>query len=114
MTTHLHLEVRTESSAETSNSDGPRVVLVVTGEIDLTNVDAFRRAVAATADGGGGLVLDLQGVRYLDSAGVAALFRQAARVRLEVIVNDLVAPVLRLSALDDVATVRTGSDIGSQ
>ncbi|MFH0241234.1 STAS domain-containing protein [Streptomyces sp. HK10] len=85
-------------------SDGTPV-LVAEGEIDMSNVGEFRTAVdrAATA-GGGRLVVDLTAVDYLDSAGLAALFAHADR--LELIAPPLLDPVLTVSGLADLATVR--------
>ncbi|GAA3630858.1 STAS domain-containing protein [Streptomyces fenghuangensis] len=81
-------------------------VLVAEGEIDMSNVGEFRAAVdrAAGADGGGRLVVDLTAVDYLDSAGLAALFAHADR--LELIAPPLLDPVLTVSGLADLATVR--------
>lgn len=55
---------------------GPRIA-VVTGEIDVTNAEDFTdgaRGLSATRP----VVLDLSSVRYLDSAGFAALDRLIA------------------------------------
>ncbi|MCG3042171.1 STAS domain-containing protein [Streptomyces sp. S1A] len=84
-------------------------VLVAEGEIDMSNVGEFRAAVdraagVAGADGGGRLVVDLTAVDYLDSAGLAALFAHADR--LELIAPPLLDPVLTVSGLADLATVR--------
>lgn len=80
--------------------------LVVTGEIDLSNVESFRRAL----DGAGApLVVDLSGVEYIDSAGIAALFARARSGGLEVVHagNPVVVSLIRVTGLDEVATVRS-------
>ncbi|MFD3719109.1 STAS domain-containing protein [Streptomyces sp. NPDC058674] len=77
-------------------------VLVAAGEIDMSNVEAFATALAA--DPGGPLVVDLTEVQYLDSAGVTALFAHARRI--ELLVTPLLAPVLTISGLTELATVR--------
>ncbi|MFP8887319.1 STAS domain-containing protein [Streptomyces mangrovi] len=79
-------------------------VLVAEGEIDMSNVGEFRVAVDRAAAGGGRLVVDLTAVDYLDSAGLAALFAHADR--LELIAPPLLDPVLTVSGLADLATVR--------
>jgi anti-sigma B factor antagonist len=48
--------------------------VTVTGEIDVTNVDEFTRSVQAVP-GPQPVILQLSGVKYLDSAGFAALDR---------------------------------------
>lgn len=58
------------------------VVARLTGELDVTNVDhvgdELRRSVPNDARG---LVLDLGGTRYLDSAAIEMLFDLARRLR---------------------------------
>lgn len=46
----------------------------VTGEVDVTNVDSFTRSVLEVP-GARPIILELSGVKYLDSAGFAALDR---------------------------------------
>jgi anti-sigma B factor antagonist len=48
--------------------------VTVTGEIDVTNVDEFTRSVLAVA-GPRPVILQLSPIKYLDSAGFAALDR---------------------------------------
>ncbi len=88
------------------DADGiPRVT--ATGEIDLSNIDAFTRALAtASAGSGGPITVDLSAVKYVDSAGINALFDQAVQAdRLHVIVHPLLIRVLRISGLSEIATV---------
>lgn len=91
---------------ELSTRRGPDGIPVVTaiGEIDLSNADRFRSALSQAAADHGRLVVDLTGVQYLDSAGVHALF--AHTPGLELIVSPLLAPVLAISGLSDVTSVR--------
>ncbi|MGW2302491.1 STAS domain-containing protein [Streptomyces sp. NPDC001809] len=76
------------------------VLLTVTGEIDMSNTRALADALDDTT---GRLVLDLTAVDYLDSAGLSVLFTHADRLTL--ITNPLLAPVLTISGLADLATV---------
>jgi anti-sigma B factor antagonist len=92
------LEVSTRREA-----DGTSVVTAV-GEIDMSNADRFRDALGQAAADGGPLVVDLTGVEYLDSAGVHALF--AFTPGLALIASPLLAPVLTISGLADVTSVR--------
>ncbi|MES9521548.1 STAS domain-containing protein [Streptomyces capoamus] len=75
--------------------------LTVRGEIDMSNAGSLAEALAA---GAGPLVVDLTGVEYLDSAGLSVLFAHADR--LELIVTPLLEPVLTVSGLVGLATVR--------
>lgn len=49
--------------------------LHVSGEVDLATVDTLVEAVQGAVPAGGVLVLDLTGVEFMDSAGVAAVNR---------------------------------------
>ncbi len=99
MATPLELSTR-------PGADGTPVVTAV-GEIDMSNADRFRDALRAAAEGGQ-FVVDLTGVEYLDSAGINALFAHASRVRL--IATPLLAPVLTISGLADITSVRSPRD----
>ena len=54
--------------------DGDPILATVGGEIDVTNTDDFTRAVSGLS-GNRPVVVDLSPLRYLDSAGFAALDR---------------------------------------
>ena len=85
----------------------------ITGEIDLSNARPLLDTIAATMpDDAVVAVLDLTGTTYLDSAGIAAIFRLAERLRLRRQDLRLVVPpdspiraVLRLTRLDHVIEV---------
>jgi anti-sigma B factor antagonist len=57
-------------------TDHPALVSV-TGEVDVTNVREFTRSVLAASDNRP-IILELSGLRYLDSAGFAAVDRLLA------------------------------------
>jgi anti-anti-sigma factor len=80
-------------------------VLTAAGEIDMSNADTFATALndAATRAGDGPLVVDLTAVHYLDSAGLAALFERAERIRL--VIGPLLAPLLEVSGLAELTTI---------
>lgn len=87
-------------------TDGtPRVT--AEGEIDLSNVASFTRALASVSAGTrSSVIIDLGGVRYMDSAGINALFDHADEVdHLHVIVHPLLVRVLTVSGFSKVATV---------
>ena len=85
------------------DADGTPVVTAI-GEIDMSNADRFRNALGQAAGDSGRLVVDLTGVEYLDSAGLHALF--AFTPGLELIASPLLAPVLAISGLSDITSVR--------
>jgi anti-anti-sigma factor len=88
-------------------SDG-RLVVTATGELDMSNVEAFSRTIAdaLTQADGQPVEVDLRGVEYLDSGAINALFPLADRVRL--IANPILIPVLTISGLSDVTSVAPG------
>lgn len=65
------------SSLITPDASGPVPVARVTGEIDLANARRVRDDLVAMASDAEGLIVDLTGVPYLDSAGVRLLFQLA-------------------------------------
>jgi len=104
-----------QSLAFRSAQDAGKVCLTVSGEIDLATADSlYDQASALVTTGTRLLVLDLGGVTFCDSLGVAALIRiyryagglgcrfQVANPR------EHVAHVLQISGLDQVFEVRTG------
>jgi anti-anti-sigma factor len=85
--------------------DGHELVLVATGEIDLSNVHTFARALddAIGRSDGKPVTVDLSAVDYVDSGGINALFAAADHIHL--IVKPLLMPVLTVSGLTELATV---------
>ncbi|AEV89107.1 anti-sigma F factor antagonist [Actinoplanes sp. SE50] len=96
-------------SARTS---GACTVVKVGGEVDTDTVPQLEAFLQQVADGGGvRVVLDLADVSFLDSSGLGALIvwfkeLQSRGGRLCVAaVQDLVAYVLRVAAVDQVVNV---------
>ncbi len=59
---------------------GRTAVVAASGEIDLTIAEGLRDALLATLNAGAlGLVVDLTGTSFMDSAGVTALVRASRR-----------------------------------
>ena len=102
--TSYELEERT---TEASNL----VVVDVGGELDLTNARAVEeRLEDLAADTGSALVLDLNRVLFIDSAGIHVLFRTARRrgkERFGLVFEptSAVARTLDIAAISKVATV---------
>jgi anti-anti-sigma factor len=78
---------------------GDRVVVTVTGEVDMSTADAMFRA--ATKDNTTAATLDLRAVTFFDSAAIHALIRLAERygARLDVHPSSQVKRVLEISGL---------------
>jgi anti-anti-sigma factor len=95
-------------TADLSADGTPRVT--ASGEIDLSNIDAFTDALeTASAGTRGPITVDLSAVKYLDSAGINALFEHADQVDdLHLIVHPLLIRVLTISGLTKIANVEAG------
>lgn len=87
--------------------------LAAAGEIDLSNVGAFRRALTqAAADAtrsGARFVVDLAAVDYLDSAAINALYAAADDIAV-IIAAPLLMTTLRVSGLAEVIAVDMSAD----
>lgn len=102
------------ATALTLNTDrGPdgEPWVIAAGEIDLSNVDHFSQALTvASAGTPQPLTIDLSAVKYLDSAGINALFNHAEKIDgLRIIVHPLLIRVLTISGLDKVTTLETAA-----
>jgi anti-anti-sigma factor len=84
--------------------DGSDVTVI--GEVDLATAPRLRAALEEAAGPGAGIRVDLRDVRYLDSAGMAALFEFASHgMSVQVAPGSIVARVLEISGLANVAEV---------
>ena len=88
-------------------SDRDIPVVVVRGEVDLSNVHHVERAIDAAADPeSAGLIVDLSELDYLDSAGVRLLFQVARTVTPHIVlVVPESNPVWRVLDLANVSSV---------
>jgi anti-sigma B factor antagonist len=97
-----------------------RVVLTPVGDLDMAGVPRLGRALDAVLDRPGlvEIVVDLGGVGFLDSTGVAALLQGAAEAvgrgaTLRVTnPRPLVARVLRITSVDGLLGLTAGPDDG--
>ncbi len=85
-------------SAAGQVADG-RVVVTVTGEVDMSTADAMYHT--STKDGAGAALLDLRAVTFFDSAAIHALLRIAEHYgpQLSVLPSAQVRRVLEISGL---------------
>lgn len=97
----------TSLTLDTAQSNDGRLVLIAVGEIDLSNIDAFNRALTTattdTAGNGATLTVDLSAVEYLDSAAINALFAHADHIHL--IAHPLLMSALKMSGLSELVTI---------
>jgi stage II sporulation protein AA (anti-sigma F factor antagonist) len=93
------------AAVSASEHDGTMVV-TVSGEVDISNVDRVAQVIFTQPNTGDGLIVDLSQVRYLDSTAVSLLHDLALRLRHRaqrlVVVSPAGSPprrVLELTAL---------------
>jgi anti-anti-sigma factor len=98
----------TSLTVDTARRHDGNVVLVAAGEVDLSNIDVFKQALAqATAEAAGsgaGLTVDLGAVEYMDSAAINALFARAESIG-RIIAHPLVMSVFSISGLAELVPV---------
>lgn len=96
----------TSLTLDTARGTEGQLVLLATGEIDLSNIDLFDRALSAAANEAAGgtrkLTVDLSAVEYLDSAAINALFNHADCIRL--IAHPLLMSILSMCGLTELVT----------
>jgi anti-sigma B factor antagonist len=89
-------------------SQGEAVIVSLEGEIDLESSPRARDVLLSAVDGGQPVFVDLAGVEYIDSSGVASLVEAYQRAREQgsrfglVAVNAAALRVLKLARLDRV------------
>ena len=91
-----------------AREEGGYAILELVGEVDLSCSPEARKRVLASLDAGYNLLIDLSGVDYIDSSGVATLvegYQTAKKQNLKfglVGVSQAAMSVLRLARLDKV------------
>ena len=111
MTTHLaRMNVR---------RSGTVVIAELSGEIDMSNATELGAAMLAQLRAGEslGLVIDLSGVTYLDSAGIHVIYgirerlrTRGMKLRLVVPPSALIMDALRLTGVTEAVPVDDGAD----
>ena len=105
----VNMERELEFSTRT---DRDAVIVDVSGQIDLGNSPALRKSLLESLAGTERLAINLQGVKYIDSSGIASLLEvlQAARKSTKRLilfgVTGSVLKVLQLTRLTGVFEIR--------
>jgi anti-anti-sigma factor len=98
-------DLQVESSV-VSRGDAELHILVAEGELDLVTVTEFQAKLDALVDGTGRrLLLDLRGLRFIDSTGISALYQAHASfapMAVAVAPDSTVARILEVSGFDQV------------
>jgi anti-anti-sigma factor len=101
----------TPLTLDSARRDDGTSVLVVAGEIDMSNVDAFNEhlatALAETDGSGQRLTVDLSAVKYLDSTAISALFSRAGRI--DIVAHPYLMGVFRVSGLTELISIEPAS-----
>jgi anti-anti-sigma factor len=70
-----------ELASLTAAEHGASLVLAISGELDISNIDSIAEAIYALPNTEEGLLIDLSDVSYLDSSAVSLLHDLAMRLR---------------------------------
>ena len=99
---------------DTARSNDGKLVLIASGEIDLSNIDTFTHAldtaIEETTGSGQKLTVDLGTVKYLDSAAVNVLFAHAEQIQL--IVHPFLIRIFTITGLTELTSVEPASSNG--
>ena len=108
-----------ELASLTAAEHGASLVLVISGEVDISNIDSIAEAIYALPNTEEGLLIDLSDVSYLDSSAVSLLHDLAMRLRSRaqrmVVVSPPETPprrILDLTALYVNAPIADAFEIG--
>ncbi|ORB85056.1 anti-anti-sigma factor [Mycobacterium kansasii] len=93
----------TPLTLSTERRNDGRPVLIAVGEIDMSNVDAFAKALREALGSADRLTVDLSAVEYLDSKAINALYVHADHLHL--VATPRMMPVLEISGLTELVSV---------
>jgi anti-anti-sigma factor len=100
---------------DTARTDDGKLVLIASGEIDLSNIDTFTQALTLAIEEVAGsdekLTVDLGTVKYLDSAAINVLFTHAEEIQL--IVHPFLIRIFDITGLNELTSVEPASSNGS-
>lgn len=93
------------------------VILRPSGEVDLATVSAFRDALTAAAARGRSIVVDMSGIKYVDSSGIHALIdytnacKQRSNHLIIVALRGTVQKVIEITNLERAILVRASVEV---
>lgn len=70
-----------ELASVTATEHGAALVLTISGEVDISNIDRIAEVIYGLPNTEEGLLIDLSGATYLDSCAVSLLHDVAMRLR---------------------------------
>jgi anti-sigma B factor antagonist len=97
-----------------ADEPGGTLRLLLRGELDMTGVEPLRRRLEQARREGRAVLLDLEGLRFVDSAGIMLFVNASADARQDGWSVAFTAPdgeverVLRLTGLTELLTFRGG------
>jgi len=108
----------TMATVDIVSDDTERLVLAVSGEIDMANAAAMQQELlSAISNQPTSVSVDLSGLTFLDSAGLRILFTLADRLHVLQIEFELVVPVdsvprraIELAGFPSLMTLRTPTE----
>jgi anti-anti-sigma factor len=98
-------EQRAEVSIEQMTDADGTLVLRLLGELDLSNIDRLRPEIDVVIGGGPpALVIDLAGVTFMDSSGIALLIDTSQRIASSSVRNPstVIRRIIEATGLSDV------------
>jgi anti-anti-sigma factor len=96
--------MQTSLTLDTARPQDGKLLLIAAGEIDLSNIEAFKQALIEAAGGGETLTVDLAAVEYVDSAAINVLFAHAEDIH-KLIAHPLLMNILTISGLTELVAV---------
>ncbi len=94
----------TPLSVSTDHGTDGTSVLTAAGEVDLSNIDVFARALDDAARDGAPVTVDLTAVEYVYSGAINALFDHVDHIG-RILAHPFLIPALTVSGLTSLATV---------
>ncbi|BBX16301.1 anti-anti-sigma factor [Mycolicibacterium duvalii] len=99
----------TSLSVDTTRSEDGAVIVIASGEVDLSNVDSFRTTLRDAAENSSEpITVDLSGVEYVDSGGINVLFSLCDRIG-KVIAHPLLMTTFAVSGLTELTTAEAAT-----
>jgi anti-anti-sigma factor len=101
--------MQTSLTLDTKRSKDGQLLLVAAGEIDLSNIDTFKRALITAitkSTSSEMLTVDLAAVEYVDSAAINVLCAHADSIHT-LIAHPLLTNILTISGLTELVTTET-------